>query len=209
MIRCEQFLNTIGDGMPAPRTEITRMTWLEFALNPFPDLFASPPGGVRMKVRDAMLKRRLTGRQTDVVYDYLTNEEWDGTGGIFGMASYGCRVNSVARDATAASQRRSILDLACSAGWLDASGDRQHLDWARRFYRDLFADTGGVPVPGAAYDGAMINHPDTDLADPAWNTSGVPWSRLYYQDNYARLQAVKSRWDPRNIFRHALSVRSD
>jgi aclacinomycin oxidase len=53
----------------------------------------------------------------------------------------------------------------------------------------------------------MINHPDVDLADPEWNTSGVPWHTLYYKANYARLQQIKSRWDPRNVFHHALSIR--
>jgi aclacinomycin oxidase len=37
----------------------------------------------------------------------------------------------------------------------------------------------------------MINHPDVDLADPDWNTSGVPWHALYYK----------------NVFHHALSIR--
>ena len=73
----------------------------------------------------------------------------------------------------------------------------------------MFAETGGVPVLGDAYDGALINHPDTDLADAEWNTSGVPWSTLYYQDNYARLQRTKARYDPRNEFRHALSIRAE
>jgi aclacinomycin oxidase len=79
----------------------------------------------------------------------------------------------------------------------------------RAIYRDLFAESGGVPVPGAAYDGAFINHPDTDLADPALNASGVPWPTLYYNANYPRLQRVKARWDPRNVFRHALSIRAE
>jgi len=78
----------------------------------------------------------------------------------------------------------------------------------RAFYRDLFADSGGVPVPGPAYAGAFINHPDTDLADPTLNTSGVPWHALYFQDGHVRLQRVKARWDPRNVFRHALSIRA-
>ena len=64
-----------------------------------------------------------------------------------------------------------------------------------------------MPVPGEVCDGAMINHPDVDLADPEWNTSGVPWHTLYYKDNYPRLQRVKARWDPRNVFHHALSIR--
>jgi len=66
-----------------------------------------------------------------------------------------------------------------------------------------------VPAPGGAYDGSLINHPDTDLADPALNTSGVPWHTLYYQANYSRLQRIKARWDPRNVFHHALSIRRD
>lgn len=77
----------------------------------------------------------------------------------------------------------------------------------RRFYRDLFAGTGGVPLPADVSSGASINHADIDLADPAWNTSGVPWHTIYYRENYARLQRVKARWDPLDIFRHALSIR--
>ncbi|PYP63785.1 MAG: FAD-linked oxidase, partial [Gemmatimonadetes bacterium] len=201
-------LAALGDGVGAPRVEeLARMPWLEFALNPFPDMFAMPPGGVSVKVKDAMLKKRLTHRQIGVAYDYLTSSNHDVMGGMLGLATYGGRINTVAPDATASAQRSSILDIACNTGWLDAREEAKNLTWVRGFYRDLFAETGGVPVPGDAYDGAFINHPDTDLADPALNSSGVPWHTLYYQANYRRLQQVKARWDPRDVFRHALSVR--
>ncbi|HZE07560.1 MAG TPA: BBE domain-containing protein, partial [Gemmatimonadaceae bacterium] len=78
----------------------------------------------------------------------------------------------------------------------------------RSFYRDLFSETGGVPLLGEAYDGALINHPDVDVTDPTLNTSGVPWPTLYYHGNYARLQKVKARWDPGDVFNHALSIRT-
>jgi len=65
----------------------------------------------------------------------------------------------------------------------------------------------GVPMPGEAYDGALINHSDIDLANPTLNTSGVPWHQLYYKTNYPRLQRIKARWDPRDVFQHALSIR--
>ena len=195
-----------GATAPAGR-ELKIMPWLEFALNPIPDLFAAPPGGVCAKVKDALLKKRLNDRQIGVVYDYLTRTDHDVMGGMFGLATYGGRVNTVARDATASVQRDSILDVACTTGWLDPRDEAKNVTWARAFYRDLFSETGGVPIPGEAFGGALINHPDTDLADPALNTSGVPWHTLYYGDNYPRLQRIKAQWDPRNVFRHALSIR--
>lgn len=130
-------------------------------------------------------------------------------GGMLGFAWYGGRVNTVAPDATASAQRGSILDSACNVGWIDPHEADDNMDWVRRFYRELFADTGGVPVPGDSYDGALINHPDTDFADPALNSSGVPWHTIYYRDNYPRLQRIKSRWDPQDVFRHALSIRAE
>jgi len=203
-------LAALSVGIIAPHgREITRMSWLEFALNPLPDLFASPPGGVSAKVKDALIKKRFTDRQIGVAYDYLTRADHDVMGGMWGLATYGGRINTVARDATASAQRDSILDIACTTGWLDPREEAKNLAWVRAFYRELFADTGGVPVPSDAHGGAFINHPDTDLADPAFNKSGVPWHTLYYQENYPRLQRVKARWDPRNVFQHALSIRSE
>jgi aclacinomycin oxidase len=202
------FLAWIGGGILAPNArQLTRMSWLEFAMNPFPDLFAAPPGGVSSKVKDALLKKRLTNRQIGVAYEYLTRTDHDVVGGMLGLASYGGRINTITSDATASSQRESILDLACTTGWLDPQDEAKNLAWVRGFYHDLFADSGGVPAPGDAYDGTFINHPDTDLVDPALNTSGVPWHTLYYKANYPRLQRVKARWDPRDVFRHALSIR--
>jgi hypothetical protein len=188
--------------------ELSRMPWLAFALDPFPDLFAMPPGGASVKVKDALLRRRLSDDQLEIAWDYLTRDDHDVMGGMLGLATYGGRINTVPREATASVQRGAILDLACSTGWLDSGEESRNLAWGRSFYRDLLGTTGGVPVPGEAYDGALINHPDTDLGDPEWNRSGVPWHTIYYQDSYPRLQRVKRRWDPGNLFRHALSIRS-
>jgi hypothetical protein len=203
----DDHLATLADGIGAPKgRELARLSWLEFALDPLPDLFAAPPGGVCVKVKDAMLKKRLSDRQIGVAYDHLTRPNQDVMGGMLGLATYGGRINTVAPDATASAQRAAILDMACTTGWLDPKEETKNLHWVRGFYRDLFLETGGVPVPGEAYDGAFINHPDTDLADPSLNTSGVPWQTLYYQGNYPRLQRIKARYDPGNVFRHGLSI---
>jgi aclacinomycin oxidase len=203
----DDYIAALSKGISAPEgRELATMSWLDFALNPFPDLFATPPGGVSVKVKDALLKKRLTDRQVAVAYDYMTRTDYDVMGGVIGFATYGGRINAVAPHATASAQRESIFDMACNTGWVDPRDAEKNLKWVRAFYRDLFADSGGVPVPGDAYDGSFINHPDVDHADPELNKSGVPWHTLYYKDNYPRLQKIKARWDPRNVSRHALSI---
>ena len=44
--------------------------------------------------------------------------------------------------------------------WVDPLEEAKNLTWVRAFYRELFSESGGVPVPGEAYDGTFINHPD-------------------------------------------------
>ena len=67
-----------------------------------------------------------------------------------------------------------------------------------------YAVAGGMALVVHGYDRTTA---DVDLADPQWNTTGVPWHALYYKDNYPRLQRIKARWDPRHVFHHALSIR--
>jgi FAD/FMN-containing dehydrogenase len=209
----DEHLAAINDGVGVRYTrQVVRNNWLEFALAPFSDLFATRPSGVgaqkpSFKLKDAFLRKRHTDRQIGVAYDYLTRDDHDVAGGMLGLATHGGKVNTVAPDATAAAQRESTITTSYSVGWEKPQDEAPSLTWLRRFYRDVFADTGGVPVPGDLCNGALINHPDVDFADPEWNTSGVPWHQLYYKGNYPRLQRVKAQWDPRNVFQHALSIR--
>ncbi|QEC44828.1 FAD-dependent oxidoreductase [Pseudobacter ginsenosidimutans] len=184
--------------------KIDECSWLQFALNPFPELFQPGFENVKAKAKDAFLRQAFSDDQIATAWKFLTTETF--IGGMLGMATYGGKVNTIAPDATASFQRNCILDIACNAGWVDAAGEAATLPWVRGFYQELFAASGGVPAPNEKNGGCMINHPDTDLADPELNKSGVPWHTLYYQDNYPRLQNVKMKWDPLNIFHHALSI---
>ncbi|MFD7827658.1 FAD-binding oxidoreductase [Kitasatospora sp. NPDC059803] len=159
----------------------------------------------RYKDKAGYLRRSLTDAQLATAYRHLTN----GTGGAecgLLLVGYGGQVNAVPPYATAVAQRDSVMKAVYYTVWADEADDAAHLAWVRDFYREVYRDTGGVPVPGEVSDGSYINYADTDLADPAWNTSGTPWHTLYYKDNYPRLQQVKARWDPCNIFRHALAI---
>ncbi len=193
----------LSAGICAPPTPVfSRQPWLADALTGSP----GDPGPIfRLQVKSAYLRKPFTDRQLAVVYEYLNKDDYPG--GLISLNSYGGKVNTVAPGATAVAHRDSILKLLFVNGWADGADDAVRMRWLREFYRDLYAETGGVPVPGKVNDGAFINYPDADLADPEWNTSGIPWHTLYFGDNYPRLQRIKARWDPRDVFHHTLSVR--
>jgi len=201
----DEHLALIADPLGLSYTrQVEETAWLQFALNPFPELFQPGFDKVRAKLKDAFLRRPFTDDQIATIYKYLANNE--PVGGGLGMATYGGQVNAIMPGATASAQRDCILDVACNTGWDNPEGETASLNWVRNFYKDLFATSGGVPVPNEQTGGCIINHPDTDLTDPQWNRSGIPWQTLYYRDNYPRLQQVKQKWDPRNVFHHALSI---
>jgi FAD/FMN-containing dehydrogenase len=156
----------------------------------------------RYKIKAGYLRRAFTDAQLATIWRYL-NDPAGSSGASMLLVGYGGQVNTVAPDATATFRRDAVLKVVYGTTWADDADDDANLAWIRAFYHDVYAATGGAPVE----DGSYINYPDNDLADPAWNTSGVPWSALYYGDNYPRLQRIKARWDPRDVFRHALSIR--
>ncbi len=164
---------------------------------------ASPSRG---KYKAGYLRKGYTDAQLVTLYKGLTDPSYSGPGSSVLFVPYGGKVNTVPSDATATAQRDVICKMVMAAGWTDPAEDPKHLAWLRKLYADIYQDTGGVPVPNAINAGSYINYPDVDLADPAYNKSGVPWHDLYYLGNYPRLQQIKAKWDPRNTFHQKLSI---
>ncbi|MFK0151459.1 FAD-binding protein [Streptomyces sp. NPDC090493] len=198
----DAYVQAVAGGIGAPYAEVrSSWPWLKTTLkDPYDTGLYN-----RTKSKGAYLRRGWSVAQASTLYGHLSDAGYDGHAGIL-LYSYGGKVNTVASSATALAQRDSVLKANFTTYWPDAASDDRHVTWMRNLYRDLYAATGGVPVPDDTNDGSYINYPDTDLADPAWNTSGVSWQSLYFKDNLARLQAVKAAWDPRNVFHHRLSV---
>jgi FAD/FMN-containing dehydrogenase len=162
----------------------------------------------RGKHKSAYHRTAFTPHHIQAFYEHLHDASYANSEALLKIDSYGCAVNKIKSGDTAVAQRDSALKLQYQTYWTDRSEDGKHLDWIRRFYADVYRDTGGVPVPNDITDGCYIGYPDVDLGDPRWNTSGIPWSYLYYKDDYRSLQEVKTRWDPNNIFRHAQSIQT-
>jgi FAD binding domain-containing protein/berberine-like enzyme len=166
------------------------------------------PGGQdarRLKIKAAMHRKGFTDDQIRAIKAHLDQETPVATQLI--LIGYGGRVNAVASDATATPHRDSVFKATYLAAWGSADEDERNIGGLRDLYAAVYAETGGVPGVECRTDGSYINYPDADLADPAHNTSGVPWETLYFKGNYARLQEIKRRYDPKDVFRHRLSVR--
>ncbi|MEU7281413.1 FAD-binding protein [Streptomyces sp. NPDC045431] len=184
-----------------------RVDWLYNVLN-WPGLGGSGfEGKGRFKAKSAYLRKPFPAAQLKAFWKHLNRTDYNNPAALVEIAGYGARANQLASSATATAQRDSIIKMLFIDLWATEAEDAQNIAWVREFYRDVHAATGGVPRPGGVNDGAFINYADSDLADPALNTSGVHWGTLYFKDGYSRLQTAKRTWDPHNLFRHALSIK--
>ncbi|MCW2876874.1 MAG: isoquinoline biosynthesis protein [Sphaerisporangium sp.] len=184
----------------------------------------------RGKYKSAHMRKPFPEDQIEVMWNFLSGtrdggdlpgDDYDNTGyanadALIQVDTYGCRINALGSQETAVAQRDSIMKLQYQTYWTDPAEDGVHERWMRELYRRVYLDSGGVPVPASAdgtvdpdavTDGCYINYPDRDLGSDEWNTSGVPWYRLYYGDNYDRLLRTKHTWDPHDIFQHDQSIR--
>lgn len=202
--RLNEFVAAVTAGVsPGPITlPVNRSSYADTV-----DQVYYPKGPVppRVKVKAAYLRRAYREEQLRTLYRYVTDP------GVVGESQleflpFGGAINAVAADATAFPARDTMMKMLIHAAWRLPGDDERFLNWSRSMYRDVYAASGGVPVPGEADAGSYINYPDPDLADPRWNTSGVPWHVFYYGGNYPRLLEIKQRWDPTGAFAHALSI---
>ncbi|MFI0423449.1 BBE domain-containing protein [Spongiactinospora sp. 9N601] len=203
--RLDAFLAAVNDGVGVAFQirERTRLPWL---LGTQWQGLADRPVAKRIKGKSATHRTVISEAAATAIYRNLTRTDYTHPGSGILIAPYGGRVAAVPPGATAVPHRDCALILLYVSEWGDPAQDDLHIGFQRRLYQEVYAATGGVPVPGGDTGGAYINYPDIDLADPRWNASGVPWHELYYRDGHARLRRVKARWDPHDVFRHRLSV---
>ena len=87
---------------------------------------------------------------------------------------------------TAFGDRSAQIWIAPEANWEDASDDDANIVWARGVVDDLRTTSGG--------SGAYLNF-------PGLLEEGERLMREAYGDNYERLVALKTTYDPQNLFR--------
>ena len=203
--RLEEFARAVSAGLPTARarvkpglhhkllrqsSEIQSYDWLQLT----EQLSGSGPSR-RGKYKSAYMIEPFPDEQIDVIYEHLVNPSNPNTSALLQVDGYGGQVNAIETGATAIPQRSSVMKLQYQTYWTDAAEDEANLEWIRSFYTAMYGDEG--PVPGQIMDGCYVNYPDADLPN---------WAALYYKEGYPRLQRVKARWDPLNVFNHRQSI---
>lgn len=179
-----------GTTRPAATSDIRQLPWLDATQT----LNGSGPNR-RGKYKSAYMLTPFPDHQIEVIWQNLNSPNHPNSQALLQVDSYGCQVNAVKPAATAVPQRSSIMKLQYQTYWTDPADDADNLDWIRTFYTAMYGPNG--PMPDKTVDGCYVNYPDVDLQD---------WQTLYYKDNYPRLQRVKARWDPLNIFKYQQSI---
>ncbi|GCE39117.1 Putative oxidoreductase [Rhodococcus wratislaviensis] len=201
----DEFVAAVSDGVWPPPVVVPATE------GPFLDVstrLSAPRGRAPFlgKYKSANLRRSHTPEQLRTLHRYLTDPRFQSPDSGVEFFPAGGAINARPADATAMPTRNSFMKAVFVTAWRNPADEAAYLEWSRNMYRDIYTDTGGVPAPNHANAGSYINYPDPDLQDPRWNTSPVPWSTLYYGDNYPRLQQIKATWDPGNLFHHDLSI---
>ena len=189
------------------RYNMSRHLWLNATVR---EAEGGAGGEMRGKYKSSYMKRNFTPAEIACCYKYLSRDAGtDMRGFTILVDSYGGAINrKELAEITAVTQRSSVMKLQFLAFWQNADEDDAHIDWMRHFYTDLYSgpdaepDHKGTPYFNDRYEGCYINYPDRDMLSYSY------WPQLYYGETlYASLQDVKRRYDPNNIFHHAMSVR--
>lgn len=201
-----EFLALFDSFKPSRRPPVRRF-WLDATVGDH-----SGSGGMRAKYKSAYMKRNFTKDEAHCIYKHLrrTPDKADLRGGVLAVDSYGGAVNRASLvNETSIAQRASTLKLQFMSFWSRPEDDAARLGWLRDFYSDLYTNANvdsrfsGTPYPGDFYEGCYINYPDADMLSHPF------WPQLYYGigELYPFLQGVKRRYDPNNVFHHAMSIR--
>ncbi len=150
-------------------------------------LDAGSPRGVREYFKVDSLSE-LSDETVDTIVDQA--EQLPAPFGQLILAPMGGAVGRGDDDAMALTVKDAPWVYFCLAMWMDPSEDERNVAWARGFHEAMRPFAVGTTLP---------NFIEPDEGNARLRAS-------YGEEKYARLVALKQRWDPDNVFRLNLNI---
>ncbi|MFS8067448.1 MAG: FAD-binding oxidoreductase [Byssovorax sp.] len=183
-------------GSSAPRTmELDEMTYIE-AARQYADALPGrrrwrahwhAAGSTRFKNSSDYAHRPLEPAGIEVIREHLAAAP--NRRALIGLDAYGGAVNRIPAEATAFPHRAGTLySLQYQSYWKRDAEEDANVRWIEGLRSAMQPF-----VSGEAY----VNYPDRAVVD---------WPHAYFGSNLARLVAVKTRFDPDNVFHHPQSI---
>jgi hypothetical protein len=169
--------------------------------------FNRGPG--RQNYKSAYMKSPYTIEEARVFFKHLTDTDPQG-GSSIAMDSFGGAASKQEMlEETSDCHRSAIMKMQFNLGWSDAAEDQARMGHMNQFYKDLFSASSDGKHAGTPYfndhtEGCYINYCDVDMLQYSY------WPQLYWGTGklFPFLQHVKKKYDPNNIFHHAMSVKA-
>ena len=167
---------------------------------PLADLVGPMPYGARQRLLDEPaathgLHRYWRSAFTEQISDALIDVVVEGASRFssplsamlfFHMHGAATRVPS---SSTAFALRKPLWDFDAIGQWVEAGESATHIDWVRRLWSELEPNLASI---------AYVNHLSADDRPEKVRAS--------FGENYARLRALKAKYDPKNLFRMTANV---
>ncbi|MGN0127378.1 FAD-binding oxidoreductase [Glutamicibacter soli] len=166
---------------PPDVQDVAAISWPEWQSS-MDDVF---PKGVRAYWKNTGFDS-LDDDTIALLVDKATQLTWPGT--AFDLHVMGGAMGRVAEEATAFPDRSSAFWINIYGFWKEQAQDAHHREFIRGFHRDMSAVAEG---------GEYLNFSSTD----APTTGGFDALAVYGEQKYARLAALKRRYDPHNELR--------
>jgi FAD/FMN-containing dehydrogenase len=199
----------VGDTVCYGEHEMLKLPWVAENVGMQGGSGLIADAGRRAKYKSCYMKKPHTEEEAMAFYKMLSGEKARGL--IVSIDSYGGATNNPDRiHDTAIAQRSSIMKMQYQTYWQDPKDDDYRLNGIRETYAAAYSTSvadpahPGVPYPNDHYEGCYINYPDVDMLQHDF------WPQLYYGtgDLYPFLQGVKKKYDPHNVFHHAMSIQA-